>query len=67
MPWLALFAGGVLLGYLMGEFVLGQMCGVRGCRLVHRFNAYGAYYDLREVGVYQCSRCKEISTGAPQQ
>lgn len=38
------------------------LCIFFPCRWLHLFNAY--HYLNGECGIYQCARCKTISTGA---
>lgn len=44
---------------------MGWLCWFRQCCWLWHFNADDAQ-EGRTVGVYQCSRCKTISIGAPR-
>lgn len=47
---------------------MGILCWFQQCNWLHQFNAVQRALEARpvEVGVYQCSRCKTISVGAPR-
>lgn len=45
-----------------------MMCWFFQCRWLHLFNAVQRAFEANpvEAGIYQCSRCKTVSIGAPR-